>query len=33
MYLDESQKTEIMNLAEERGLKVFFELDELRERF
>ena len=33
MYLDESQKMEIVNLAEEHGLKVFFELDELRERF
>lgn len=33
LYLDESQKAEIVRLAEEHGLKVVFELDELRERF
>lgn len=33
MYLEEGQKTEIVNLAEEHGLKVFFELDDLREQF
>lgn len=33
LYLDESQKKEIENLAEKYKLKIIFELDELRERF
>ena len=30
-YLDESKKTEILKLAEKHGLKIVFELDELRD--
>ena len=33
LYLDENKKTEIVKLAEEHGLKVVFELDELIEQF
>lgn len=33
LYLDESQKAEIKSLAEKHGLKIVFDLDELREGF
>lgn len=33
LYLDEKQKVKITQLAEEHGLKISFELDELREEF
>ena len=33
LYLNESQKAEMQGLAEKHGLKIVFELDELREEF
>lgn len=33
LYLDESQKAEMESLAKKHGLKIVFELDELREQF
>ena len=33
LYLDENQKAEMKSLAEKHGLKIVFDLDELREGF